>query len=33
MRGNWLLTGAETILFLAGITLIAGGAVWSAGIG
>ena len=33
MRGNWLLTRAETILFLAGITLIAGGAVWAAGIG
>ena len=33
MRSDWLLTRAETILFMAGITLIAGGAVWAAGIG
>ena len=33
MRSNWLLTRAETILFMAGITLIAGGAVWAAGTG
>jgi len=33
MRSNWLLTRGETILFMTGITLIAGGAVWAAGIG
>ena len=33
MRGNWILTRTETILFMVGITLIAGGAVWVAGIG
>jgi hypothetical protein len=33
MRSNWLLTRAEAILFMAGIMLIAGGAVWAAGIG
>jgi hypothetical protein len=33
MRYNWILTPAETVLFVAGITLIAGGAVWATGIG
>ena len=33
MRSNWLLTRAEAILFVAGIMLIAGGAVWATGIG
>ena len=33
MRNNWILTRAETILFIAGVTLVAGGAVWAAGIG
>ena len=33
MRNDWVLTRAEAMLFLAGVTLIAGGAVWAAGIG
>jgi hypothetical protein len=33
MRGNSILTRTETILFIAGITLNAGGVVWAAGIG
>jgi hypothetical protein len=33
MRSNGLLTRAEAILLVAGIMLIAGGAVWAAGIG
>jgi hypothetical protein len=33
MRNNWILTRAETILFIVGITFIAGGAVWAAGLG
>lgn len=33
MRSNGLLTRAEAILFVAGIMLIAGGAVWAAGSG
>jgi hypothetical protein len=33
MRGDWMLTRAETVLFIAGITLIASGAVWATGIG
>jgi hypothetical protein len=33
MRGDWILTRAETMLFIVGISLIAGGAVWAAGLG
>jgi hypothetical protein len=33
MRGDWVMTRAETMLFIAGITLMAGGAVWAAGFG
>jgi len=33
MRNNWTLTRAETILLIAGMTFIAGGAVWAAGLG
>lgn len=33
MRGDWMLTRAEAMLFIAGITFIAGGAVWAAGLG
>jgi hypothetical protein len=29
MRNNWLLTTAETVLFIAGVTLLAGGAMWA----
>jgi hypothetical protein len=32
MRNNWILTPAETVIFIAGMTLLAGGAMW-AGIG
>jgi hypothetical protein len=30
MRNIWVLTQAETIFLIAGITLIAGGGVWAA---
>jgi hypothetical protein len=30
MRNTWILTRAETIFLIAGITLIAGGGVWAA---
>jgi hypothetical protein len=33
MRGDWMLTRAETVLFIAGIMFIASGAVWAAGMG
>jgi hypothetical protein len=32
MRGDWVMTRAETMLFIAGITLMAGG-VWAADFG
>ena len=28
-RNNWLMTRLETAMFLAGVTLMAGGAVWA----
>lgn len=31
MRNNWILTRTETTLFVAGITLMACGALWMAG--
>jgi hypothetical protein len=33
MRSNWELTRLETALFILGVTLIASGCVWGAGIG
>ena len=33
MRNNWMLTRVETLLFIVGVTLMAGGAVWAAGFG
>jgi hypothetical protein len=33
MRGDWMMTRLETALFLTGVTLVAGGFVWAAGIG
>ena len=33
MRGDWELTRLETALFIAGVTLMATGFVWAAGIG
>jgi hypothetical protein len=30
MRNTWILTRAETMFLIAGITLIAGGGVWAA---
>jgi hypothetical protein len=33
MRNNWILTRAETLMLIAGMTLMAGGAVWAAGFG
>jgi len=33
MRKNWILTRAETVIFIAGVTLLAGGAVWATAIG
>ena len=32
MRNNWILTRLETMLFIAGVTLMAGGAVWATAI-
>ena len=29
MRDNWILRPAEAVLFIAGVTLLAGGAVWA----
>ena len=31
MRNNWVLTRVETLMLIAGVTLVAGGAVWAAG--
>jgi hypothetical protein len=32
-RNNWLMTRLETAMFLAGVTLMGGGAVWATVIG
>ena len=29
MRNNWILTPAETVIFIAGVALLAGGAMWA----
>jgi hypothetical protein len=33
MRNNWILTRLETAIFIAGVTLLAGGAVWATAFG
>jgi hypothetical protein len=33
MRNNWILTRLETAIFIAGVTLLAGGAMWATAIG
>ena len=33
MRGDWALTRLETALFIVGVTLVASGFLWGAGIG
>jgi hypothetical protein len=33
MRNNWILTRLETTIFIAGVTLLAGGAMWVTAIG
>ena len=33
MRNNWILTRTEVVLLIAGVTFMAGGAVWAAGFG
>jgi hypothetical protein len=33
MRNNWILTRLETLMLIAGVTLVAGGVVWAAGFG
>jgi hypothetical protein len=33
MRNNWILTKAETVIFIAGVTLLAGGAMWATAAG
>jgi hypothetical protein len=33
MRNNWILTRAETVIFIAGVALLAGGAMWATAIG
>jgi len=33
MRNNWILTRLETAIFIAGVTLLAGGVVWATAIG
>jgi hypothetical protein len=33
MRNNWIMTRLETAIFITGVTLLAGGAVWAAAIG
>jgi len=33
MRSNWLMTRLETAMFIAGVTLLAGGALWATAIG
>ena len=32
MRNGWLMTRLETAIFIAGITFLAGGAVWATAI-
>ena len=32
MRNNWILNRLETTLFIVGVTLMAGGAVWATAI-
>jgi len=29
MRNNWILTRAETVISIAGVALLAGGAMWA----
>ena len=31
MRNNWLMTKAETAMFITGLALLAGGVVWATG--
>jgi hypothetical protein len=31
MRNNWILSRLETAIFIAGVTLLAGGAMWVIG--
>src|SRR6202048_3892003 len=33
MRKNWILTPTETVIFIAGVALLAGGAMWATAIG
>ena len=33
MRSDWTMTRLETALFIAGVTLMAGGLAWATGIG
>jgi hypothetical protein len=33
MHNNWILTRLETAVFIAGVTLLAGGAMWATAIG
>ncbi len=33
MHNNWILTRLETAVFIAGVTLLAGGAMWATTIG
>jgi hypothetical protein len=33
MRSDWTMTRLETALFIAGVTLVASGFVWAAGVG
>jgi hypothetical protein len=33
MRNNWILTWVETVFLIAGVTLMAGGAMWATAIG
>ena len=31
MRNNWLMTKVETVMFITGVVLLAGGVMWVAG--
>jgi hypothetical protein len=33
MRDGWILTRAETVIFIAGVVLLAGGCIWATAIG
>jgi hypothetical protein len=33
MRNNWILTPVETVILIAGVALLAGGAMWATAIG